>query len=160
MHDNDRLCFGRNAALHVRGIEIISVGSQIGKDGHPLLENDTDDRADVGDRRRNHFVARRNPCRRHGDVQRRRAGRAWHDVFHGADLLETLAQKGRLRSFPVKERVLPEHRVQALTLRIAPTDRQLRGPFDRLLAAVPGEFRQRIGVIVSGAGQRAGKQRT
>ena len=140
VHGDDSLRLGRDAALHVCRVKVVSAGARVREDRHALLINHADDRPNVSDRRRDDFVARLDARRRHRDVQCRCAGRARHDVFHRADFFEAFDQQCRLRSFPVEERVLPQHRVQAFALRLAPADGEFRRLLDCLFAAVKGEF--------------------
>ena len=59
--------------------------------------------------------------------------------FERADLAEPLDQRGRLRPLPVEERILVDHRVQAVALGLAPADQPWRGLGHGLRAAVEGE---------------------
>src|SRR4051812_1274743 len=110
----------RDLAFDVARIEVVGIATEISEDRHSLLVEDADDRADVGDAGRDHFIAGADPGSRDGDVQRGRARGARHDVLHWADIAEALGELGGLRALPVEHRVLLERGIESFAFAVAP----------------------------------------
>jgi hypothetical protein len=81
---------GRDLALHISRIQVVSAPDQIGKDRDSLLVEDPDHRADVRDRAGDDLIARADAGCRHGDVERRGARGARLDVSQRANRAEAV----------------------------------------------------------------------
>ncbi len=140
-YGDDRPCPRGDPPLHVRGIEVVRVGLQIGEDRHRLLVEHADDGPDVGDRSRDHFIPGADPRGRDCDVNGGGSRRAGHHMQERAHLAELLDQQRRLRALPVEERVLLDERIQALPLRFTPANQPRHRLAHRLRSAVKRELR-------------------
>src|ERR1043166_9448676 len=127
MNCDDGFGFWGDAALDVCWIEVVSARAKVCKNRNGLLVQHAYHGADISDGRGDDFITGSDARRCNRNVQRRGARRTGHHTVHRTDLLETVHEKRCLRSFPVKERVLAEHGVQALTFWIAPAQGLLCG---------------------------------